>query len=164
MQMQLFYLQQSYLENERELVCLAAIFIACKATIQRYNLDEFIIIYYRLKNQNTQGKPSLPITDQQKLDFKTRFFAIECKVLRTLDFKLDMELNNPNTFHTPLFSQILYNHMNGSEKWQPIFKLAEAICNDSLFTYVNVLYSKQTVALSSVILAATRLKYQIPFQ
>ena len=54
--------------------------------------------------------------------------------------------------------------MNRSPGWLQVSKLAEAICNDSFFTYVNLLYPVQTVALSSVILAAIRYKYLTPFQ
>ena len=54
--------------------------------------------------------------------------------------------------------------MNRSPGWLQVSKLAEAICNDSFFTYVNLLYPVQTVALSSVILAAIRYKYLVPFQ
>ena len=54
--------------------------------------------------------------------------------------------------------------MNRSPGWLQVSKLAEAICNDSFFTYVNLLYPVQTVALSSVILAAMRYKYLTPLQ
>ena len=42
-------------------------------------------------------------------------------------------------------------------------RLADAIANDSFMTYANVLYSVQTVALSAVLLAATRYKLLTPF-
>jgi len=66
--MQLFYLEQSYLENEREMVCCAALFIACKLLFQRSRVHDYCVNYYRLKH-STQNKPQPPITEDQKKEF-----------------------------------------------------------------------------------------------
>ena len=43
-----------------------------------------------------------------------------------------------------------------------VSKIAEAIANDSFFTYVNLLYPVQTVSLATVLLGATRYNYITP--
>ena len=52
--MQIFYLQQSYLENERELLCCAALFVASKQLYQRNKLHDYCILYHRLKKSGSQ--------------------------------------------------------------------------------------------------------------
>ena len=95
--MQLFYLEQSYVENERELLCCAALFVACKLLYQRSRVHDYCIFYYRLKHAAT-NKPQPPTTDEQKKEFQEKFFAMECKLLRTLDFKLDLEAHVPTGY------------------------------------------------------------------
>ena len=72
--MQLFFLEQSYLENERELVCCAALFVAGKLLYQRSRVHDYCVVYYRwrhvLKNNSRGGGvPQPPITEQQKKEF-----------------------------------------------------------------------------------------------
>lgn len=40
---QLFYLSQSYLEHERELVCCACLFVACKLLYQRMRVADLCV-------------------------------------------------------------------------------------------------------------------------
>lgn len=63
--------------------------------------------------------------------------------------------------YTRTFSRCLYE-LNGSLAYQQVGKLAEAICNDSFFTYANLLFSVQTVGLAAVLIAATRYKFPSP--
>ena len=41
--MQLFFLSQSYLEHERELVCCACLFVACKLLYQRMRVSDLCV-------------------------------------------------------------------------------------------------------------------------
>ena len=87
---------------------------------------------------------------------------MECKLLRTLDFKLDMEAFLANCTYTRTYSRCMYEPMVGASGAAQVAKLAEAISNDSFFTCVNLLYPVQTVALAAVLLSATRFKNPTP--
>lgn len=65
---------------------------------------------------------------------------MECKLLRVIDFKLDLEASLPNMNYTKTFSRCMYEPMYGSQGYQMIGKLAEAISNDSFFTYANLMF------------------------
>ena len=117
--MQLFYLEQSYLENEREMLCCAALFVAGKLLYQRSRVHDYCVIYFRLKHwagssqQASNPVPMPPITEDQKKEFQDRFFAMECKLLRTIDFKLDLEACLPNCTYIKTFARCLYSAMVG---------------------------------------------------
>lgn len=66
---------------------------------------------------------------------------MECKLLRTLDFKLDLEAHIPSNSYAHTFARALYEKLLGQNCTLQLAKLAEAICNDSFFTYANVLYT-----------------------
>ena len=89
---------------------------------------------------------------------------MECKLLRIVDFKLDLEACLPNYSYTKTFSRCMYEPMFQNQSYQQVCKLADAICNDSFFTHANLLFPVQTVALSGVLLAASRFKYITPMQ
>lgn len=92
--MQLFYFEQSYLENERELLCCAALFVASKIMYQRSRIESYCILYYKLKHSQIKG-PQPPIQEAEKKEFQDRLFAMECNLLRVVDFKLDFEIHLP---------------------------------------------------------------------
>ena len=87
---------------------------------------------------------------------------MECKLLRTVDFKLDLDAHIPTFSYVRSFIIHLYEKMLGKPCAEQLTRLAEAICNDSFFTYVNLLYTVQTVALAAVLLAAAKYKYPTP--
>lgn len=83
---QLFFLAESYLEHERELVCCACLFVACKLLYQRMRVSDLCVQYYNLKQPMHP-----PIKDEQKKDFTDRLFVAECTLLKVVDFKLDLD-------------------------------------------------------------------------
>ena len=87
---------------------------------------------------------------------------MECKLLRVCDFKLDMEGCLPNYPYTKTFSRCLYEPLVGQLGFNQVSRFAEAIGNDSFYTFANLLYPVQTIALTSVLMAATRYKYKTP--
>ena len=111
--MQLFYLEQSYLDNERELLCLAALFVAGKLLYQRSRVHDYCVIYHRKKNQNSSVPPGV-INENFSKKFQDLFFAMECKLLRVVDFKLDLEAQLPGWSYTKTFARCLYepNYQN----------------------------------------------------
>lgn len=84
---------------------------------------------------------------------------MECKLLRTVDFKLDLEANLPNSTYHRTFSRCMYEPLIGKNQVSSLISVATAICNDSFFTHANLVFPVQTVALSAVLLAAQRYKY-----
>lgn len=86
---------------------------------------------------------------------------MECNLLRVVDFKLDFEQALPTIDYTKRFARYLYEPLLG-QAYTQVQKCADAIANDSFFTYANVLYSVQTVSLSCVLLAAARYKHVTP--
>ena len=85
---------------------------------------------------------------------------MECKLLRVLDFKLNLEGHLPSRI-TRNFSRCLFEPI-GSLAYQQVGNLAEAISNDSFFTYANLLFPVHTVALAAVLLAAARQRLPSP--
>ena len=142
------------------MLCCAALFVASKLLYQRSQIHLYCVLYYRLKNSESRV-PQPPISEAQKAEFQEKFFAMECKLLRVCDFKLDLEGCLPNMTYTKVFSRALYSYVGESAEKQ-VCKLAEAICNDSFFTYANLLYPVQTVSLAGVLMAASKYKYQTP--
>ena len=63
--------------------------------------------------------------------------------------------------YTKRFAKFLYEPMLG-QAFTQVMKCADAIANDSFFTYANVLFTTQTVALACVLLAAARYKHVTP--
>jgi len=84
-------------------------------------------------------------------------------LLKSVDFKLDLESDGLPTKYTKRFAELLYAPIIG-QSFQTVLRCADAIANDSFLTYVNVLYSVQTVALACVCLAAARFKHPLPVQ
>ena len=107
--------------------------------------------------------PQPPIQEAEKKEFQDRLFAMECNLLRVVDFKLDFENGLPMIDYTKRYAKYLYEHHIG-QAFTQVQKCADAIANDSFFTYVNVLYPIQTVALACVLMAAARYKHATPLQ
>ncbi len=89
---------------------------------------------------------------------------MECKLLRSLDFKLDLEAHLPNGNYLRTYTRCIFEPSCPSHQLTSIQNMASAICNDSFYTYVNLLFPVQTVALSTVLLAAQRYKIVTPLQ
>lgn len=103
-----------------------------------------------------------PIKDEQKKDFTDRLFVAECTLLRVVDFKLDLDQTSQLKEYVHRYARTLYQGVIGVEPTENIVKFGEAIANDSFFTYANILYSVQTVALASVFVASARYAHPLP--
>ena len=60
------------------------------------------------------------------------------------------------------YTRILYDPLLSPQSMESLQKFGEAVANDSYFTYVNLTYPIQTVALACVLLASARYQYQVP--
>ena len=106
--------------------------------------------------------PQPPIQEAEKREFQDRLFAMECNLLRVVDFKLDFnDQALPTLRLTKRFAQYLYEPMIG-QAYTQVLKCADGIANDSFFTHANLIYSTQTVALACILLAAARYKHATP--
>ena len=97
MYMQLFFLQESYLDNEREMVCLACVYVAAKVMYNRCKPVNLFVEYHKLKSKDD---PIKPVSDQEKAEMETRLFQMEAKLLRIVDFKLNLEDALPGVEYT----------------------------------------------------------------
>ena len=103
-----------------------------------------------------------PIKEEQKKDFTDRLFVAECTLLKVVDFKLDLDALAGQKDYVRRFCKNLYDPLLGSQAAENIVKFAEAVSNDTIFTYVNLLYSVQTVALACVLLGSARYSHPVP--
>ena len=48
--------------------------------------------------------PQPPIQEQEKKEFQERLFAMECNLLRIVDFKLDLDMSLPGQIYNKRYS------------------------------------------------------------
>ena len=77
---------------------------------------------------------------------------MESKLLRVVDFKLDLDQAIPNKKTNEMLIKTLYE----KHQWQIMWLAVRSIANDSFYTYVNLTYSTQTVGFACVLLGAQR--------
>lgn len=89
---------------------------------------------------------------QQEREFiQKEIFRHEQLVMAACGFEFDIQLVNPLVER---YMQVLYpNHF--SSKSSPLRILAISVANDSCFTYANLVYSTQSVAMACVIFSAS---------
>ena len=88
----LFFLRKSYLNYDRALVCCASMFIACKLLYEKMNIMLFCREYWQITHK---GSICPPISEESRKQITENIFKIECDVLNTINFKLDLELLIP---------------------------------------------------------------------
>lgn len=107
----LFYIDKTYLEYERGLVCCAAILIASKALYEKVRINDICIQYWQCKHK---GRICPPINDDAKKKIIDQIFKTECTILRVIDFKLDLDCYIPWLEYTPRYAYLLYEPIIGS--------------------------------------------------
>lgn len=63
---QLFFLENSYLEYERELICCASLFVAAKVMYSKARVHDLCIQYFNLKNRELKRAPAMIKEDDKK--------------------------------------------------------------------------------------------------
>ena len=106
-----------------------------------------------MKQVQAGGETRITMTAQdlqhEREYIQKEIFRHEQLVIAACGFEFDIKLVNP---YVERYMQLLYpNHF--SSKSSPLRILAISVANDSCFTYANLVYSTQSVAMACVVFA-----------
>jgi len=133
----MFFLQESYFENERDMIACASLFVAAKAMLERIKIPDIFVQHWKLKHKGQSLCP--PIRDENSKAFTDKLYRSECALLRKIDFKVDLIEFLPWIEYTRRYVTIVYEPL-GMGKIEAIKMMAHAIANDMFLTYCPMLY------------------------
>ena len=151
----LFFIRRSYLNYDRHVVSTAALMLSCKLHNfkrqgKRVYPISFASTYHKIINNKQSTPQRQPLDDALKTEYLNKFFKAEFKLLKTLEFDLDIDL--PTNYLDEIISK-LYMDEKGEDR-EVFLSMARVMANESMRSIAPLCVNTLGVAVACVVLAA----------
>ncbi|OMJ91057.1 hypothetical protein SteCoe_6413 [Stentor coeruleus] len=150
----LFFIRRSYLNYDRHIISTAALMLACKThNFRRQNKriypNTFASTYHSVFHRRMHGADRQPpvFDDTLKAEYLMKIFKGEFKLLKTLEFDVDIDL--PLYYLENVISKLYTN----IEDKNVFMTMARVMANESLRSIAPLCVRTQAVAVACVVLA-----------
>ncbi|CAI2376594.1 unnamed protein product [Moneuplotes crassus] len=150
-----FFVNRSYYEYDRVLMCTAALYLSTKMNGQHRRIEYYAFGYHNINNKLTNGDEIIkPLSDEMKEEIIEKITNAELQIVKTMFGKdggmvgVDLPYKYISDYVYKLFKKENINN---------IFYLATWIVNDACFTVLPLTFGPKEIAFACVIIASRQL-------
>ena len=160
----LFFVRRSYLNYERYFVCTAALMLAGKVhnfkkQNKRVYARDYVVVANNIwSRRQSTGSGQVSMDDTTKTEHLRKLFKAEYKLLKTLEF--DLEIDLPVHYIREIIEKI-YQGVE-EPKLQVLASMARVMANESMRSIAPLCLPTLAVAVGSVILGSVMCQLPAP--
>jgi len=154
-----FFHHKRYVNYDRFIVAASCMLLALKLKDTDGAKMKSVCAAYHKTIAKVENKEKIEIMDGEIYNkIKEKIIVHESKLLKVIDFTLDIPLPYPYV------EKILTRYFkDDKERDKQLYHLSRVFILDIYRTHACLIYSASEIAISGIILAASLLKYQLPY-